>query len=566
MPSLRHFAVIFVVLLIITAADFVYLGAPRVGIDDANIFLNYARHIANGDGFVFNTGGERVEGSSSMLWVLIESLFFLVSPKPELLIMTVLFLFTVLTVALMYEEVRHDVMALNESFGRTYFPWVFGAFVVSLAPNFLAWSVLSLMENGFWTLVLLSNVLLILRLYRVGVLARGQKVCLLLAGAALMLTRPEGFVWGPLLAIALGLAEWRSLRRLRFALLYFAVLAGTATSLVLLRLDYFGYPLPNTYYAKVSTDAVDNLKAGGRYALKFLTVFHPVVSLAFAVLLIATLRACVQFGVTARLHEAFPERNPVVRIVVVFLVIGIGISLPLVSGGDHFGGYRFYQNILMLFCWSIPATLWLVQRRPSACRIERALSLPTALFLSVALISVGTLLTIARPDHTEFVNEFRIASSNRRAADEMNRFWPEPRPSIGVLAAGGFGYVYQGETVDLMGLNNTLMGHSKGARVGIKNHAAFDKDVFYKLMPDVIVPRFVSGKTEATGLYFAKLNKGDFENIALKSILNDPQFQRVYHPVLFVRSGFPSIFAFTSDEYLAKARKDPGVTILLLGS
>ena len=57
-----------------------------------------------------------------------------------------------------------------------------------------------------------------------------------------------------------------------------------------------------------------------------------------------------------------------------------------------------------------------------------------------------------------------------------------------MIAVGGFGLKYQGNTVDLMGLNNILMGHSAGDRKGIKNHAAFNKDVFYKLNPDMLLP------------------------------------------------------------------------------
>jgi hypothetical protein len=38
----------------------------------------------------------------------------------------------------------------------------------------------------------------------------------------------------------------------------------------------------------------------------------------------------------------------------------------------------------------------------------------------------------------------------------------------------------------LMGLNNIAMGHSAGNRTGIKNHAAFNKDVLFQLLPDII--------------------------------------------------------------------------------
>ena len=47
------------------------MPSSATGIDDANIFLAYARHVSAGEGFVFNAGAEQVEGFTSLLWVLI---------------------------------------------------------------------------------------------------------------------------------------------------------------------------------------------------------------------------------------------------------------------------------------------------------------------------------------------------------------------------------------------------------------------------------------------------------------------------------------------------------------
>lgn len=74
---LKHFFIFLAIIFCITLIEFFYLGKPLNGIDDANIFLNYASHFAHGDGFVYNTHGERVEGFTSMLWVLICAAFFL---------------------------------------------------------------------------------------------------------------------------------------------------------------------------------------------------------------------------------------------------------------------------------------------------------------------------------------------------------------------------------------------------------------------------------------------------------------------------------------------------------
>ena len=46
-------------------------GMPLVGYDEANIFFVYARNLVAGQGFVYNPGGERVEGFTSLLWLLV---------------------------------------------------------------------------------------------------------------------------------------------------------------------------------------------------------------------------------------------------------------------------------------------------------------------------------------------------------------------------------------------------------------------------------------------------------------------------------------------------------------
>src|SRR5512143_1281620 len=51
--------------------------------DDAFISFRYARHLAMGQGLVFNPGGERVEGYSNFLWVLILAALNRVGVAPE---------------------------------------------------------------------------------------------------------------------------------------------------------------------------------------------------------------------------------------------------------------------------------------------------------------------------------------------------------------------------------------------------------------------------------------------------------------------------------------------------
>ena len=104
-----------------------------------------------------------------------------------------------------------------------------------------------------------------------------------------------------------------------------------------------------------------------------------------------------------------------------------------------------------------------------------------------------------------------------------------------------------------MGLNNTLMGHSSGDRIGIKNHAAFNKTVFYKLNPDVIFPDNVLSERNAYLNYTQLLNDENFLNRAMKNIFNDSYFQQKYYPVVITNvSTGKKIFVFSNTDFFSK--------------
>src|SRR5574341_2402626 len=76
------------------------LNYPLTGIDDANIYFVYARNLANGHGFVYNIGGERVEGFTSLLWTVISAAVFKLSMYPELSLLIINILLMSLAIAL----------------------------------------------------------------------------------------------------------------------------------------------------------------------------------------------------------------------------------------------------------------------------------------------------------------------------------------------------------------------------------------------------------------------------------------------------------------------------------
>jgi hypothetical protein len=143
---------------IATYFAFIQLGKPLIGIDDANIFFIYARNLANGNGFVYQPGGVRVEGFSSLLWVLICSAGYLVSEKPEILLIIFNLILTSFTVF-------RFINFVDKKFGKDRFITIEGGIALLLIftnPVFVSWTILSLMETGIWTFLLVNSLILMI--------------------------------------------------------------------------------------------------------------------------------------------------------------------------------------------------------------------------------------------------------------------------------------------------------------------------------------------------------------------------------------------------------------------
>ncbi len=134
-------------------------GNSLIGIDDANIYLVYMRNFAHGYGFVYNPGGEHVEGFTSLLWTLVGSLFFCFTSNPE----SILLIFNILIVSFATWGLCRYINSFFEA--RPFFssPVILFLGLMLFLPGYFEWSVLSLMETGLWSSVLILSALNFLR-------------------------------------------------------------------------------------------------------------------------------------------------------------------------------------------------------------------------------------------------------------------------------------------------------------------------------------------------------------------------------------------------------------------
>ncbi|MEO0830125.1 MAG: hypothetical protein AAFY03_06660, partial [Pseudomonadota bacterium] len=127
-------------------------GLPTFGIDDAAITRSYSENVANGAGYVYNVGGERVEGSTALLWVLILAVPYMLTAEPELPILGIGFVLAVVAVFCAFRLTR--LTAWRFEMRATVPVAVVGLFLLA-NPGYFMWTVWSMMEIGLWSALLI---------------------------------------------------------------------------------------------------------------------------------------------------------------------------------------------------------------------------------------------------------------------------------------------------------------------------------------------------------------------------------------------------------------------------
>ena len=238
---------------------------PLAGVDDANIYFVYAKNFANGHGFVYNIGGEKVEGFTSLLWVLLCTLGYNLSAKPELtlLITNIAIIALGATVAVSYLQSALFSQGDN-NYAKLLWSIIFLALLIT-SPAYIAWNTITLMENAVWSTLLLFATIFVIK---ENISSQTINSVFIPLSVLLLLTRPESFLWitgFTVILLARRTLAGGIIQALREIAPSLAAIMATVIALTIFRLLYFGYPLPNTYYAKVSPSLSYNFSQGLHY-------------------------------------------------------------------------------------------------------------------------------------------------------------------------------------------------------------------------------------------------------------------------------------------------------------
>ena len=411
--------------------------------DDAMVSMRYARNLAEGYGLTWNPGGERVEGYSNPLWVLLMAIFHLfpipaskislfIQASGGLLLATNLFFVKKIAETLTDNPLISLLVVFLTAFYIPLNNWGLQGMEVCLLTlilNIALWIMLRTLQIStfsFWPYLLLG----------IGTLVRIDMAVLLVAALIFFIIadiphRRQHLIWG-------------------ISTLVLFLLGQT-----LFRWLYYGDFLPNTFYLKMTGVPLWYRAGHGLFVfLQSVWVGNWVLSIIPLYLLIA-------------------QRNKSTTLLFTLLIAQSFYSIYV--GGDsweHKGGTnRFISTVMpiffVLFCLAldkIRLALFEAERLPSKIRISPQVSQwVVAAFVIFSLFSFNTLLEqdatkkwllLKRPI---FVQGTMHATEISLTVGKITN----AQAHVAVITAGVIPYLSNRYTIDVLGKNDKRVARGK---------------------------------------------------------------------------------------------------------
>ena len=406
--------------------------------DDQMISMRYARNLAEGQGPVWNAGGERVEGYTNFGWMVVMAGVHRLGAADRTAAFWVRAVNWALGCAVLILAARL-LIALNIT---TALPVASALLALALSTDLLFWAV-----NGFETTLLtalfMAGILLALRDGSVGELR--ASTCLL--AGMLPLVRADAVDLSAavaLTAIVLGARR----RWWLIALAAMPLLAHEA-----FRLTYYGDWFPNTYYLKVA----------GRSGL-FWAGLGNVKGFFAAYTVAVVLAAAAGVGIADR------------RVRVLSALIVLGFVRLVFVGPDIFLGFRFLAPYVPVLLVVAAAAVARLPREPILKWVMAVMLLAATVFNAGVSGRSGLRLLVSLNG---------LPRENTMIGVLLNRH-ARPGARIAVAAAGCVTYFSRLEAIDLLGKSDRHVARVKPLTPSGTGHNRFDYDWSLRTRPDFV--------------------------------------------------------------------------------
>jgi hypothetical protein len=418
--------------------------------EDAFISFRYASNLIQGHGLVYNVG-ERVEGYTNFLWTLILAggMALGADPVPLSRFLGIGFALALLLTVFVVARRRDREHGVTGG--------LVGASLIACSPSIATEGVQGL-ETVMFACLVTWGVLLGMRARALQATGRpGAPAAHVLSTLALVvsaLTRPEGIGVFGLLYVGSALWNRANGRRLvgRHELLMVALFASLYLPYWLWRFDYYGYPFPNTFYAKTG-GGLAHLARGLRYEARYL-VQNPVVALlsVWGLAWLSTSWRDLRRSADAS-REAFGT---------ISLVVVVGYLLYVASvGGDFKSTFRFIIPVMPLWALLLDG---FVSRRLALGSASNGASQRRAVAWTLAAIALNTLVVLPRT--LDWVGDRAWDLKRRTAVGSMLAGYARAGDTLAIHSAGIIPYYSGLYTIDMWGLNDLHIGHRKMPDMG----------------------------------------------------------------------------------------------------
>jgi arabinofuranosyltransferase len=418
--------------------------------DDAFISFRYAANLVTGHGLVFNIG-ERVEGYTNFLWTVLMALFMKLGLDILLTSRVAGILFSMGTAVLMYRFSR-TVLRRESMLG------LLGAAFFALNSAVATEAVQGLETQMFIFLAFAGQYLFLREESR----QTGFPTSAILFGLA-SLTRPEGLlIFGVTMLFRAGVCLIRREKPATRDVKRLAVFGLIVLPYLVWRYAYYGFPFPNTFYAKVGW-GLAQVERGAWYVGDFLFTV-PFVFLSIPLLWLERRRTWIRYSLALALSYT---------------------AYVVCVGGDFKTTSRFMLPLLpVVYLWlqeSVALASRLLKTKVSSWRAQVILAAVVVLLLCWTFFSTEAARSFA-------ARRRRVLPRHTAAGQWLQR----NVAADSVLASSAVGVIpyYSGlTTIDMWGLTDLHIAHMELPRMGSRPAGHEKGDGLYVLArePDIIL-------------------------------------------------------------------------------
>lgn len=531
-----------------------YLYTPIV--DDAYIFFRYAENIVNGHGFVWNIGEQPIEGYTSFLYLVV--LIFAKFLSLDLELFSIIFGIITSTLTLYFSFLIYQHLHSNKN--GAILENIITVILIALSPAFLYWSVAG-METSFYSMLLLLTIYSFLKFPDLSrEISKGKVLkedrnyltgLTLFKGVLfglLCVTRLEAVLFF-LLALYYLMKQENSFIKIRInksVVLFTLGFTIIFAAYFIWRWSYFGYFLPNTFYAKTG-GGLQQITGGFLYVLKSLRLFYGLgwIPLVFVMFFFKKNMFTGKAG-----------------FVLSFALISLATTILI--GGDHFNYGRFVLPVFpLLFVVFLPAL-----NRMLSVQIKYLNIKP---FYRVAAILIFLIITlIVKPVYKQVISGFQNLLESKKeilavydeSTEEEIIDWQhgwvimgkalkqiaDKDDYIAAVPIGAIGYYSKVNIIDMVGIVDPVIAHEKFSSNLVKKwtpgHTKGNGKYILSRKPE-----YIQLTDYLTRSPLEKPHKRSMQFISVKEIWESEEFHHDYefYPVEVIDGWYYNLFKRKSE-------------------